>query len=474
METRAENRRAAQYLRMSTDRQDLSIRQQSDVNEAHARRHGYDLVCSYFDEGISGLTIDKRDGLKALIATVISGKADYSVILVYDVSRWGRFQNPDESAHYEFICAAAGVRIEYCAEAFANDGSPTSALMKHMKRAMAAEYSRDLAIKVTRGQHHQVRAGCFPGGNVPYGYRRVIIDRQGVQFEPPTEAFWQKRQGYHTRLVPGADIEVKTVQRIFRMYARGISVSNITRLINRDGILNRLGHPWTTKNIGYVLDNPTYMGRVIRGRRPGKLKGCKTSRAPETEWLIVDDAVQPLIRRKQFEAISRTRKEKARRGTVDEALEDVKRLAAEYGTISEQILNDHGRWWSAFYIRRLGNTEEIRRLLNVPPPEQYRYLAASIKRAHQAQLDMGHILTDDDMLDRARSLLLAKGRLSRTLLDRAEGVPCSTTFHSRFGSMEELYRRVGYEPTQQQRKAIRNARYIERADPETLLARASL
>ena len=60
-----------------------------------------------------GLRIDGRQGLKDLIADVVLGRADFDHILVYDVSRWGRFQDADESAHYEFICKQAGVRVEY-------------------------------------------------------------------------------------------------------------------------------------------------------------------------------------------------------------------------------------------------------------------------------------------------------------------------------------------------------------------------
>ena len=37
-------------------------------------------------------------------------------ILVYYVSRWGSFQDTDESAHYEFACKSAGVPVHYCAE----------------------------------------------------------------------------------------------------------------------------------------------------------------------------------------------------------------------------------------------------------------------------------------------------------------------------------------------------------------------
>ena len=72
----------------------------------------------------------------------MAGAAPYKAILVYDVSRWGRFQDTDESAHYEFLCKSAGVPVHYCAETFANDGSLPSLIMKALKRTMAGEYGR--------------------------------------------------------------------------------------------------------------------------------------------------------------------------------------------------------------------------------------------------------------------------------------------------------------------------------------------
>lgn len=122
MHSKSQPQRAAQYLRMSTDRQASSIGHQRATIAAYAMAHGYDISRTYIDEGISGLIIEERSGLKSLLADVLSGGPDFDVILVYDVSRWGRFQNPDQAAHYEFICVEAGVRVEYCAEMFANDG----------------------------------------------------------------------------------------------------------------------------------------------------------------------------------------------------------------------------------------------------------------------------------------------------------------------------------------------------------------
>ena len=102
--------------------------------------------------GKSGLRIDGRDGLKRLIHDVENGQADFSAILVYHVSRWGRFQDRSESASLEYICRRANIEVHYCAEQFENDGSPISTIVKGVKRAMAGEYSRELSAKVFVGR----------------------------------------------------------------------------------------------------------------------------------------------------------------------------------------------------------------------------------------------------------------------------------------------------------------------------------
>ncbi len=129
--------RAAQYVRMSTEHQNYSIDNQRDAIRDFADGLGYEIVATYEDSGRSGLNLEGRAGLQRLLTDIEGGNADFEVVLVYDVSRWGRFQNIDESASYEFRCHVAGVRIEYCAEQFANDGSIGSDVLKAIKRSMA-------------------------------------------------------------------------------------------------------------------------------------------------------------------------------------------------------------------------------------------------------------------------------------------------------------------------------------------------
>ena len=103
--------RAAEYVRMSTEHQQYSTENQRDIILQYAERHGMVVVRTYADAGKSGLRIEGRDALKKLIHDVEHNQADFNVILVYDVSRWGRFQDADESAYYEYICRRAGMAV---------------------------------------------------------------------------------------------------------------------------------------------------------------------------------------------------------------------------------------------------------------------------------------------------------------------------------------------------------------------------
>ncbi len=141
------NHRAAQYVRMSTEHQKYSTENQSEAITRYASARGLNIVRSYADEGKSGLKLDGREALQSLIADVEAGLADYANILVYDVSRWGRFQNADEAAYLEHIGTRAGIAVHYCAEQFENDGSIAATIIKSMKRAMAGEMNAHLGYR---------------------------------------------------------------------------------------------------------------------------------------------------------------------------------------------------------------------------------------------------------------------------------------------------------------------------------------
>ena len=152
-------RRAAAYLRMSTEHQQYSTENQMAVIERYAAEHGMEIVTTYADEAKSGLRLENRPGMRRMLADAQRKDSGFDTILVYDISRWGRFQNPDQGASLEYACEQAKVEVHYCMEQFVNDGSPVSTIVKAVKRTMAAEYSRELSNKVFAGQCRLIQLG---------------------------------------------------------------------------------------------------------------------------------------------------------------------------------------------------------------------------------------------------------------------------------------------------------------------------
>src|SRR5438132_832573 len=204
--------RAAQYVRMSTEHQQYSTSNQEDVIHEYAQRRGFEIVRTYADEGKSGLSVAGRESLRQMIEDVQAGRADYAAILVYDVSRWGRFQDADESAYYEYLCRRASIQVHYCAEQFENDGSPVSTIVKGVKRAMAGEYSRELSAKVFIGQCRLIELGFRQGGPPGFGLRRMLRDQNGEIKGALKRGEQKSLQTDRVILVPGPSSEVEIVQ----------------------------------------------------------------------------------------------------------------------------------------------------------------------------------------------------------------------------------------------------------------------
>jgi DNA invertase Pin-like site-specific DNA recombinase len=72
--------RAAEYVRMSTEGQQYSIAYQQLTIRQYALTHGMEVVRTYADEHISGLTFEHRPSLVRLLNDVTNKRAIFNVI----------------------------------------------------------------------------------------------------------------------------------------------------------------------------------------------------------------------------------------------------------------------------------------------------------------------------------------------------------------------------------------------------------
>src|ERR1035438_8062362 len=313
--------RAAEYVRMSTEHQQYSTENQSEVIRQYSENRGMAIVRTYTDAGKSGLRIDGRDALKQLIHDVEHGTADFSDILVYDVSRWGRFQDADESAYYEYLCRRAKINVHYCGEQFENDGSPVSTIVKGVKRAMAGEYSRELSAKVFIGQCRLIELGFRQGGPPGYGLRRMLRDQSGQQKGSLARGEQKSIQTDRVILVLGPLEEVEAVRWMYRLFVEeGKGESEIAMLLNNRGIRTDVGRPWTRGTVHQVLTNEKYIGNNVYNRVSFKLKKKRVITPPEM-WIRAAGAFESIIPSEQFYTAQGMIRERSRRYTNDEMLD---------------------------------------------------------------------------------------------------------------------------------------------------------
>lgn len=486
--------RAVQYLRMSTDRQAVSLVNQTATIAAFALEAGYEIVGTYADEGLSGLTLKRRPALQRLLSEVVGGTAEFSAILVYDVSRWGRFQDPDEAAHYEFVCRAAGKKLHYCAEPFENDKGLQGALLKSLKRIMSAEFSRELAVKIRAGQARHFERGHWATGAPAFGLRRHIVGRGGdlIRLERgESKALRQQR----IVLAPGPAEEVAVVRRVFELYVvKRLSMAGVARQLNAEGVVSGpRGGPWCAGRIAHMLANEAYIGHAVYGRISTDSVGGRRLRSPPSAWTRAEGAFEGIIAPAMFAAAA-ARRPRERIASRERQLQIMTEFLQREGRISLKLIGRRRDLPSPPAVRAAfgslsaayealgyspsaggrsrcieGFEERAEALLaeregaGVPVSlttiwrqlrregypgtrESFRSYVSSGRRRGRRPLVDWKAVSDEELLARLSRLYDANGRLTRQLINADLNLPCAAHLAARFGGTMALYARVGFAP----------------------------
>lgn len=366
---------AAQYVRMSDEAQQFSIENQKTAIQEYASRHHFLIIKTYADAGKSGVLAKNRPALRELLKDVVSGNTGYKAILVYDVSRWGRFPNNDEAAHYEFLCSSSGIPLHYCAEAFTNDGTASSSLLKALKRSMAAEFSRELGEKVFRGKTRLVQLGFWVGGTPGYGYRRLMLSADGKRKQMLEDGERKSLTTDRVILVRGPRVEVKRVREMFSMALDGLGCTAIARELNRRGIRKRSGKAWFCKDVHDIVTNPKYTGCNVWHRGTQRLRESRSAVEPQN-WISKPAAFAAIVDRETFDRaqVSLPRKSDVE-WSGEEILKKLRRLLASKGYLSEGlILRTSGMPATDTLRRHFGTYKELYKAVGyqLPPYDLFR------------------------------------------------------------------------------------------------------
>lgn len=354
---------------MSTDHQQYSILNQSAAIALYAAAHKLGIVRSFVDEGKSGTTINRREGLQDLLRLVESGDADFKTVLVYDVSRWGRFPDSDEAAHYEFICKSSGIAVRYCAEQFENDNSITSNLLKALKRTMAAEFSRELSAKVSAGQRRLASMGWWQGGDAPFGFERMLVSHAGTRKHILKAGEWKSISTDRITLTPGPKEAVETVRLAFDLYTKHRkNRKQIAELLNKRGLFFRK-HLWDIRSVRELLTRHIYKGAYAY---------CKHDEhkiaLPRDRWLIRERAFEGIVLEEQWARANKLVSEEVKPYVDSEMLEDLRRLWKQKGKLNTTIINAATDIPSVpAYKNHFGGLNEAYKLIGYPLVRDHSY-----------------------------------------------------------------------------------------------------
>ena len=424
--------RAAQYLRMSSENQRYSTENQQAAISEYAEEHGYAVVASYIDVGKSGLSLKGRDALKQLLSDALATPRAFDAILVLDVSRWGRFQNPDQAAHYEFLCRQAGVRVVYVCEPFGEDVAPITTIVKHLKRVMAGEYSRELSVKLARAKRQQAQLGFRQGGSLVYGFRRLLVDpsRNPRQILKPGEA--KALDVDKVIVVPGPPEELAVVRRIFRLYVQHqLTFKEIARRLSEAGVKGYGEKPLSIGTIRNIVSNELCIGQMTYNLTTVKLQG-RPQKNPEELWTRFS-AFEPIVPVAQFRKAQELRNRSAKGcWSDDRIIKSLQSLLAEKGRLSQVLINGLKGGPSAdTVVNHFGSLTAAYRAVGYEPPARPPFGMNAKHWSVKA------------VLSELQRLYHTEGFVSARLIDGCSGLPSSWYIRNYFGSLAEALRQAG-------------------------------
>lgn len=292
--------RAELYLRLSRDddtkKESYSITNQRKILTAYAEEHNFKIIDEYIDDGVSGTSFH-RPGFDRMIEDAKAGKIN--VIIVKDLSRLGR-NYLGSGDHIENVFPKLGVRFISIGDNYDSlfDDEP-SADMVPIINFFNEFHAKQTSRKTRASKKVMAQGGKFIGTKAPFGY---VID--------PDDK--------HHLLVD--EEAAPTVRLIFQYACDGLGFKAIAKRLRDAGVMNptaynnikfptlhkseywRQPHDWHPSSIKTILTNPTYLGKIVSGRRRVKsFKDKEILKMPEENWIVVDGMHEPLIDQKTWD-----------------------------------------------------------------------------------------------------------------------------------------------------------------------------
>ena len=279
--------------------------------------------------------------------------------------------NGRSSRRFPFSDKHATFSFGYCAEQFDNDGSLLSHIVKNIKRVMAAEYSRELSVKVLAGATRLATLGFKMGGKPGYGLQRILVNEKcqpkGILKAGERKALISDR----VKVGPVNADQAKVVRWVFEQFLRGETLAAIMRELNQRGVEANNGGPWRKNAVGALLRNEAYIGNLVYNRYSEKL-GAKRTLNPANLWVRSEGCVEPIIDRDVFQRAQKILDIHRITISEEEMLVRLRKLLMKKGKLSFRIINAApGLPSGSTYLAHFGTLRNLYRLIGYTNNQHY-------------------------------------------------------------------------------------------------------
>ncbi|HWK25182.1 MAG TPA: recombinase family protein [Solirubrobacter sp.] len=267
-----EARRCALYARLSvTKEESVSIHRQLASCRGYAEARGWAVVGEFIDDGVSATANrpEDREGWSSLLAA-----GNFEAVVIWKVDRLARrvldFLHADETLQQR---GAGLVAVEDPIDMTSPQGR-AFAVMLAVFGEMESEATR---ARVRAARTHLLKAGRWPGGGVPYGYRSVVnpAGPGRVLSKDPERVNW--------------------LSQAVRMALNGTTVNAIASWLTANGapLPNRpssAGATWNRQTVDGLLRNP-----VLAGMTPHNPGRPRSSKRADPFAVLRDDDGAPVV-----------------------------------------------------------------------------------------------------------------------------------------------------------------------------------
>lgn len=283
--------RVAAYARVSTDSEEqlLSLETQKEHYDSFIKNHpGWEYAGLYYDEGISGTKMDKRNSLLQMLQDCEAGKIDK--VITKSISRLSR--NTTDTLEMVRKLSKLGVYIFFEKENIDTEHM-SSELMLSILSSIAESESRSISENNKWSIRHRFEEGTYIIGYPPYGYE----NKDGKMVIVPEEA--------------------EVVKLIYHMALSGDGTHRIANALNKMNVPSKKGAKWHSSTVQGILKNEKYTGDVIFQKTFTDSNFNRHTNYGEENMYLCKNHHEPIISHGDFDLVAQAMAQRGREKSID-------------------------------------------------------------------------------------------------------------------------------------------------------------